>query len=60
MSSKLQAPIGEDLLRNSVQAEYIGVVDVGGTLDGKVRLAGYEVALIQVVVDVDADGVKSI
>jgi hypothetical protein len=45
-SSKLQAPIGEDLLRDSVEAEYIGVMDVSGTFGCKVRLAGHEMALI--------------
>jgi hypothetical protein len=34
--SKLQALIREDLLWDSVEAEYIGVVDVGGTLGRKV------------------------
>jgi hypothetical protein len=58
--SKLRAPIGEDLLRDSMEAEYVGVMDVGGTLGCKVRLAGHEVALIQVMVDVYADGVESV
>jgi hypothetical protein len=58
--SKLQTPIGEDLLQNSMKVEYIGVVDVGGTFGYKVRLAGHEVALIRVVVDVNADGVEAI
>jgi hypothetical protein len=43
-----------------VEAEYIGVVDVGGTFGCKVRLAGHEVALIRVVVDVYADGIESV
>jgi hypothetical protein len=60
MGSKLRAPIGEDLLRNSVEAEYIGVMDVGGTFGCKVKLAGHEVALIQVVVDVDTDGIEAV
>jgi hypothetical protein len=38
--SKLRALIGEDLLWNSMTAEYIGVVDVSSTLGCKVRLAG--------------------
>jgi hypothetical protein len=60
IGSKLRAPIGEDLLRNSVETEYIGVVDVRGTFGCKVRLAGHEVALIRVVVDVYADGIESV
>jgi hypothetical protein len=59
-SSELQAPIGEDLLRDPVESEYIGVVDVGGTLGCKVRLAGYKVALIQVIIDVYTDGIKPV
>jgi hypothetical protein len=59
-SSKLQAAIGEDLLRDSMEAENVGVIDVRGTLGYKVRLAGHEVALIQIVVNVDTDGVKAI
>jgi hypothetical protein len=43
-----------------MEAEYIGVVDVGGTLSCKVRLAGHKVALIRVVVDVYTDGIKSV
>jgi hypothetical protein len=58
--SKLQAPIREDLLWDSVEAKYIGVVDIGGTFGCKVRLAGHEVALIRVVVNVDADGIEAI
>jgi hypothetical protein len=58
--SKLQAAIREDLLWDSVEAEYIGVVDVCGTFGCKVRLAGHEVALIQIVIDINADGVKAI
>jgi hypothetical protein len=56
--SELWAPIGEDLLRNSMKAEYIGVMDIGGTFGCKVRLARHEVALIRVVIDVYADGVE--
>jgi hypothetical protein len=59
-SSKLRAAIGEDLLRDPMKAEYVGVVDVSGTLGRKVRLAGHEVALIQVVVNVDTDRIKAI
>jgi hypothetical protein len=59
-SSKLQAAIGEDLLRNPMKAEYIRVVDVSGNFGCEVRLAGHEVALIQVVVDVNTDGVEAI
>jgi hypothetical protein len=44
--SKLQASIREDFLRDFVQAEYVGVVDVGGTLGCKVRLTGHKMALI--------------
>jgi hypothetical protein len=58
--SKLRASIGEDLLRDSVEAEYVRVVDVSGTFGCKVRLAGYEVALIQVMVDVYTDGIESV
>jgi hypothetical protein len=58
--SKLRAPIREDLLRDSVEAEYVGVMDVGGTFGRKVRLAGHEVALIRIVVDVYVDRVESV
>jgi hypothetical protein len=58
--SKLQASIREDLLWDSVEAEYIGVVDIGSTFGCKVRLAGHEVALFQVVVDVDTDGIEAV
>jgi hypothetical protein len=58
--SKLRAPIGEDLLWDSVEPEYAGVVDVSGTLGCKVRLAGHKVALIRVVVDVYADRIESV
>jgi hypothetical protein len=58
--SKLWTPIGEDLLWNSVEVEYIEVVDVSGILGYKVRLAGYEVALIQVVIDIDANGIEAV
>jgi hypothetical protein len=60
MGSKLRATIREDLLWNPMKAEYVGVVDVSGTLGRKVGLAGHEVALIQVVVDVYADGIESV
>jgi hypothetical protein len=43
---KLRAPIGEYLLWDSVKAEYVGVMDVGGTLGRKIRLAGHKVTLI--------------
>jgi hypothetical protein len=59
-SGEMRAPIGEDLLRDSVEAEYIGVMDVGGTFGYKVRLAGHEVALIRVMVNVYADGIESV
>jgi hypothetical protein len=59
-SSKLWAAIREDLLQNSVKAEYVRVVDVSGTLGYKIRLAGYKVALIRVVVDVNADGIETV
>jgi hypothetical protein len=60
MGSKLRTPIREDLLRDSMKAEYIGVVDVSGTLGCKIRLAGHKVALIQVVVDVYTNGIKAV
>jgi hypothetical protein len=60
MGSKLRATIGEDFPWNSVEVEHIGVVDVSGTLSCKVRLAGHEVALIWVVVDIYADGIKAV
>jgi hypothetical protein len=44
--SKLRAPIREDLLWDSVEAEYIGVVDIGSTFGCKIRLAGHKMALI--------------
>jgi hypothetical protein len=44
--SELRAPIGEDPLRDSVEAEYVGVVDVSGIFSCKIRLAGHKVALI--------------
>jgi hypothetical protein len=59
-SSKLLAAIREDLLQDSVKAEYVGVVDVRGIFGSKVRLTGHEVALIQIVVDINADGVKAV
>jgi hypothetical protein len=43
-----------------MKVEYIEIVDVSGTLGYKVRLAGHEVALIRVVIDVYADGVKTV
>jgi hypothetical protein len=43
-----------------VEAEYVGVVDVSSTFGYKVRLAGHEVTLIRVVVDVYADGIKAV
>jgi hypothetical protein len=43
-----------------VKAEYIGVMDVGGTFGCKVRLAGYKVALIRIVIDVYADGIEAV
>jgi hypothetical protein len=46
MGSELWAAIGEDLLWDSIKVEYIGVIDVSGTLGCKVRLARHEVALI--------------
>jgi hypothetical protein len=58
--SKLQAAIREDLLQDSVEAEYIEVMDIGGTLGCKVRLAGHKVALIQVVVNIYTDRIKAI
>jgi hypothetical protein len=58
--SELRAPIREDLLQDSMKAEYIGVIDVRGTFGCKVRLAGHEVALIRVVVNIDTDGIKAI
>jgi hypothetical protein len=36
-----------------MEAKYIGVMEISSTFGCKVRLAGYKVALIQVVVDVD-------
>jgi hypothetical protein len=58
--SELRAPIREDLLRDSMKAEYVGVMDVCGTFGCKVRLAGHKVALIRVVVNIDTDGIKAI
>jgi hypothetical protein len=60
IGSELRAPIREDLLQDSVEVEYVGVMDVCGTFGCKVRLAGHEVALIQVVVDVDTDGIETV
>jgi hypothetical protein len=60
MGSELRAPIGEDLLRDSVKVEYVEVVDVSGTLSCKVRLARHEVALIRIVIDVNIDRIKAI
>jgi hypothetical protein len=60
MGSELQTPIREDLLWNSVEAEYVRVVDIGCPFGCKVRLAGYEVTLIRVVIDVYTDGIKSV
>jgi hypothetical protein len=58
--SELRAPIREDLLRDSMEAEYVGVMDVRGTLGCKVRLAGHEVALVRIVFNVDTDGIVSV
>jgi hypothetical protein len=58
--SKLWAPIEEDLLWNSVEVEYVGVVDISSTLGCKVRLAGHKVALIQVVVNIDTDIIEAV
>jgi hypothetical protein len=44
--SKLWTPIQEDFFWDSMKSEYIGIVDISGTLGCKVRLAGYKVALI--------------
>jgi hypothetical protein len=60
MGSKLQAVIREDLFWNSMKVEYVGVIDISGTLGCKVKLAEYEVALIQVVINVDIDGIEAI
>jgi hypothetical protein len=59
-SSKLQASIREDLLWDSVKVEYVGVVDVCGTLGCKIGLAGHEVALIRIVVDVYTDRIEAV
>jgi hypothetical protein len=59
-SSKLWATIREDLFWNSVKAEYIRVVGISSTLGCKVRLAGHKVVLIQVVVNINADGIKAV
>jgi hypothetical protein len=59
-SSKLRAAIREDLLWNPMKAEYIGVMKVSGTFSRTVKLAGYKVALIQVVVNINADGIKAV
>jgi hypothetical protein len=58
--SKLRAPIREDLLWDSVEAEYVGVVDIGSTFGCKVRLAGHKMALIRVVVNVDTDEIEAV
>jgi hypothetical protein len=58
--SKLQATIREDLLQNSVKAKYIRVVDISSALSCKVRFIKHEVALIQIVVDVNADRIETI
>jgi hypothetical protein len=60
IGSKLQATIREDLLWNSMKAEHIGVIDISGTFSYKIRLAGHKVALIQVVINVDANGIEAI
>jgi hypothetical protein len=60
MSCKLWTSIREDLLRDSMEAEYVGVVDVCGTFSCKIRLTGHEVALIRIMVDVDTDGIKTV
>jgi hypothetical protein len=58
--SKLRASIREDLLWDSVEAEYVEVVDVRGTFDCKIGFAGHEVALIQVVVDIYTDRIEAV
>jgi hypothetical protein len=60
MGSKLQTLIREDFLWNSMKAEYIRVMNVSGTLGCKVRLAGHKVALIQIVIDIDANGFEAV
>jgi hypothetical protein len=45
-SSKLRTTIREDHFWNLMEVEYVGVIDVSGTLSCKIRLAGHEVALI--------------
>jgi hypothetical protein len=58
--SELRAPIEEDFLGDSVKAEYVRVVDVGGTFGCKVRLTGHKVTLIRIVIDVNTDGIEAI
>jgi hypothetical protein len=60
MGSKLWTPIREDLLWNSIKSEYVGIVNIGGTFGCKVRLAGHKMALIQIMIDVDIDGVEAV
>jgi hypothetical protein len=59
-SSKLWATIREEFFWNSMKAEYIEIIDVGGILSCKIRLAGHKVALIQVVIDIDANEIEAI
>jgi hypothetical protein len=57
MSSKLWAAIREDLLWNPMKTEYVGVMDVSNTLGCKIRLAEHKVALIQIVININTDGI---
>jgi hypothetical protein len=60
MGSELWISIQKDLLQNSMKLEYIRVMDISGTLGYKVRLAGHEVALIQIVVNIDTDEIEAV
>lgn len=60
MGGELRAAVGEDFLRNSMEAEYVGVMEVSSTFGCECRLAQDEVSLIRVVINIDTDGIKAL
>lgn len=57
---ELRAAVREDPLRDSVEAEYVGVVEVSSTFSRKYRIGRDEVSLIQVVINIDADRIEAL
>lgn len=60
MGGKLRAAIREDLLRNSVEVEYVGVIEVSSIFSHECRLALDKVSLIQVVININVDGIEAL